>query len=215
MPTTELPDLARTRLRTRRWVLRHRRGLAAVLLGVATVAALRTLAPAPPDQVELLVAATDLSAGTQVSADDVTTVAVPSDAVPEGAHGRAEVVGRTLAGPLRRGEPVTDAGLVVEGMLAGYPGLVALPVRIPDPDAVEMLRAGDRIDLVATDPASGAATQVASGAHVITVPRTGSSTPTAGQALPGRLVVLAVTPTAARNIAGAATTRYLSVMISG
>lgn len=216
MATSDRTDrLGRTRRHTRRWLLRHRRGIAALLLGVATVATLRTLSPAPPDHVDLLVAASDLSAGSEVSADDVTTVRVPHDAVPEGAQQRDDVVGRTLAGPVRRGEPVTDVGLVTAQMLEGYPGMVALPVRVPDADVVALLQPGDTIDVVATDPSSGETSQVATGARVVTVPSRGSGSTRVGQQLPGRLVVLAAPAVTARHIAGAAATSYLSVLFSG
>ena len=66
-------------------------------------------------------------------------------------------MGRTLAAPLREGEPVTDVRVVAEGLLAGYPSLVAAPVRIADAGAVRLLRVGDRVDVVATDPANGRA----------------------------------------------------------
>lgn len=216
MASTDLPDrLTRTRRRGRRWLLRHRRGLAALLLGVATVATLRTVSPAPPDRAEVVVAAADLPAGSEVSADDVTTVRVPRDAVPDGAQEAADIVGRTLAGPLRRGEPVTDVGLVGDRMLAGYPGKVAVPVRIPDAATVALLRSGDRIDLVATEPSTGGSDQVASGAQVIAVPPADSGTTAPGRGVSGRLVVLAVTPTEGRNIADAAARGYLTVMFSG
>ncbi|WP_110208222.1 Flp pilus assembly protein CpaB [Nocardioides daejeonensis] len=216
MATHDLSErLRRTRHRLRRRLLRHRRGLAAVLLGVAAVGTLRTLAPAPPAYVDLVVAAADLPAGTPVSASDLTVVRVPPDAVPEGAQGRREALGRTLAGPLRRGEPLTDAGLVAPGMLTDAPGMVALPVRIPDPGVVAMLRPGDRIDLAATDPQSGLTEQVATGVRVITVPQPEREPQATGPGLAGRLVVLAVSPASARNIAGAAATRWLAVTISG
>lgn len=216
MATHDLTErLRRARQRTRRRLLRHRRGLAALLLGIAVLGTLRTLSPAPPDSVELVVAAADLPAGTTVSAADLTVVRVPPDAVPAGAQGVRQSVGRTLAGAVRRGEPITDAGLVAPGMLADTPGMVALPVRIPDPGVVAMLRPGDRVDLVATDPQSGVAEQVASGVRVITVPRPEREPQAAGPGVSGRLVVLAVSPPAARNIAGAAATRWLAVTISG
>lgn len=216
MGGSEISDrLDRHRHRARRWLLRHRRGLAALLLGVATVATLRTLSPAPPEQVDLLVAAADLTAGTEMSAADVTVVEVPRSAVPDGAQQAEDVVGRTLAGPLRRGEPVTDAGLVTTEILEGYPGMVALPVRVPDADVVALLQPGDTIDVVATDPSNGQTRQVATGARVVTVPSHDNSSTHVGQQLPGRLVVLAAPSATAENIAGAAATSYLSVLFSG
>jgi hypothetical protein len=44
--------------------------------------------------------------------------------------------GRTLAGPVRAGEPVTDVRLVSPSLAAGYPGRVLVPVRIADADQI-------------------------------------------------------------------------------
>ena len=67
-------------------------------------------------------------------------------------------VGEVLAAPLRAGEPVTDVRLVGARADDGQPGLVAVPVRLPDPGMVALLDVGDRIDVVATDPQEGGAT---------------------------------------------------------
>ena len=72
-----------------------------------------------------------------------------------------DAVGRTLAAPLRAGEPVTDVRLVGPALAAGAPGADALPVRLPDAGMVGAARAGDRIDLIATDPQGGRRSVVA------------------------------------------------------
>jgi Flp pilus assembly protein CpaB len=59
------------------------------------------------------------------------------------------VAGRVLAGPMRKGEPLTDTRLVGPGLLSGYgPELVAVPVRIADAESVRLLHPGDRIDVL-------------------------------------------------------------------
>src|SRR5689334_11538882 len=106
-------DLARARHRVRRAVLRRRRLLAAVLLAIAVAAGLRVVAAPAPVTVAVLAAGRDLPAGTLLEGDDLTRVALPPGGVPDGATtGLGDAVGRTLAAPLRRGEPLTDVRLV-------------------------------------------------------------------------------------------------------
>lgn len=210
---TELSDRLRRVLRRR--VLRHRRRLLAVCLTVAVFAGLRAVVPPEPATVPLLVAARDLPAGEMLGEDDLEVVEAPPSLAPAGRQELAEALGRTTTGPVRRGEPVTDARLVTASLLEGYPGLVALPVRLPDPGAVALLRVGDRVDLLATDPTSGLAETVAIDVPLISIPDappTGSGV--TGAQLGGRLVVVAVTSSTARTIAAAAATRYLAAVIS-
>ena len=164
------PRLGAARLAIRRTLLLRRRLLAAVLTGVAALAALQaTAAPAPPSDL-VVAAARDLDAGTVLTADDLTRVAFADGTVPSGAMTTGEAVGRTLAAPLRRGEPVTDVRLVGAGLLRGYDDLVAVPVRIPDADAVALLKVGDRVNLLATDPRGGGTDTVAVDVPILALP---------------------------------------------
>ncbi|MDX6373860.1 MAG: hypothetical protein QOD98_2848, partial [Nocardioidaceae bacterium] len=115
--------------------------LAALCALVAVWAGLRaTAAPAPP-RVPVTVAAHDLGAGTVLHAGDLTTLRFAPGTVPAG-HIR-DPVGRQLAGPLRRGQPITDAALLGASLVGARPDLVALPVRLPDTAMAELLRVGD------------------------------------------------------------------------
>ena len=106
-------------------------------------------------------------------------------------------MGRQLAAPLRRGEPVTDAALVGPSLVRGRPDLVALPVRLPDTAMAELLRVGDGVDLVAADPQGGPAATVARRPWCW---RSRRPPPTpAADGLPGRLVVLGVAATDVRG----------------
>ncbi|MEU7883590.1 SAF domain-containing protein [Microbispora bryophytorum] len=98
----------------RRLAARRRRPIAAVLAGLAVACVL--LAVRTPDGVEVLAAARDLAGG-RLTASDVVVVRLPPDTVPAGAYvPGAPVSGRLLAGPLRRGEPLTDARLLGPGL---------------------------------------------------------------------------------------------------
>ena len=204
----------------RRAVLMRRRLLAALLTGVAVLAGIRATAAPPPPADPVLVAARDLSAGLVLAADDVRTAAFAEGTAPEGTVVVTDVVGRTLAAPLRAGEPVTDVRLVTAGLLEGYDDLgelVAVPVRIPDADAVALLRVGDRIDLLSTDPRGRGTERVAAGVPVLALPASSGEAGSldAAGGLAGRLVVIGTSPAGAEAVADAAVQGFLSIVVGG
>jgi len=191
-------------------VLARRRPLAAGCAAVAVLAGVHAARPPAAPTVAVTVAARDLASGTVLGHDDLVTRRYPAGNAPAGSDPGA--LGRTLAAPVRAGEPVTDVRLVAPTLVAGYPGRVALPVRIADADAVALLRAGDRIGLVAADPRRGTASYVAIDVPVLSLPAPAEpDSPAAG--LTGRLVVVAALPEDVDRIAGAASTEVLSVVI--
>jgi Flp pilus assembly protein CpaB len=160
----------------------------------------------------VLTAAHDLAAGVVVGAGDVRRAPYDPAGVPEGTLPAAAVVGRTTTGPVRAGEPITDARLVEAGLLRGYPGLVAVPVRIGDPGAVRLLRAGDRVDLLAADPqGEQPATTLGEDVPVLAVPRSGEADP---GLTTGALVVVGLPPAGARQAADASVSAFLSVVLT-
>lgn len=147
-----------------------------------------------------------------VTSSDVVPVEFDPQSVPTGVLGSpAVVVGRTTATPVRAGEPITDVRLVSGSILAGYPGLVAAPIRIGDPGAVGLLRIGDTVDVLAADPnGSTQARVVAQDAPVISIPR---DTDTGSSMVSGGLVVVAISDTTAKTLAAAGVANYLSITI--
>ncbi len=195
----------------RRTVLRRRRPLAALLAAVAVAAGLTATRAGPPASVEVRVAAHDLPAGEVLGAGDLTAVDLPPDAVPSGLAGDA--VGRVLAAPVSRGEPLTEARLVGEALTAGRPELTALPVRLPDAGMVDLLRVGDVVDLVAADPQAGSTEVVATAARVLALPAADDVTGPTG--LPGRLVVVGVSRPEVAGVAGAMARTVVTYAWSG
>src|SRR3954467_8454852 len=128
MPDRSLHRLTAAVRPVRRAVLARRRLLAAVLTAVAVATGLHAAAAPPPAVVDVVVAARDLPAGTVLDAGDVRSVVFAPGSVPAGAA--PDAAGRTLAAPLRAGEPVTDVRLVGPALTDGYPGLAAVPVRL-------------------------------------------------------------------------------------
>jgi pilus assembly protein CpaB len=182
-----------------------------VLVGVAVLAGLRAVEPPPAPTTKILVAGRELRGGAALRPGDLASVPYPVDAVPAGALTAAAATdGRVLAGALRRGEPVTDARLVAPGILDGYPGTVAVPVRLADPAAVALLHAGDRVDLIAAAADGGGATVVVADAPVLAVP------PVAEHAeglTSGALLVVAVSEASALSLAEASVSAVLSVAL--
>jgi Flp pilus assembly protein CpaB len=198
----------------RRAVLGHRRLLAALLAGMAVLAALRAVGPPPGETVSVLRAASDLAAGTVLAPGDLVETEVAPGDVPDGVI--QSPGGRTLATPVRRGEVITGVRLVGPGLLRGAEGQVAMPVRITDGATVGLLRVGDRIDLLSGDPASAepVGVTVARGVRVVALPADDAQGLSAA-ASRGRLVVIEVSPGVAEIVAGHAARGLLSVAIEG
>ena len=193
---------------------------AGALACLALVLALRPPPPGPdaPEvrSVPVAVAAADLPAGTALGPGDLATVALPVGAAPAGAATAVDqLTGQVLASPVRRGEPVTDVRLVGPGLWSQVPdGLVAAPVRLADLAVTALLRAGDRVDVLAAAEAEAAepsAQVVAEAALVLAVP----ADPAAGadQAAQNGLLVLAVSPDTAQRLAAAGAGATLTVTL--
>jgi Flp pilus assembly protein CpaB len=196
----------------RRRLLRHRRIITALLAGSCAIAAVQVWSPADPATRSVVVAAHDLAAGSVLGSGDLRTVPVAAGVLPRGAmQVPGSLVGRTLAGPLRSGEVVTDQRFVGRSLLTGYgPGLVAAPLRIPDSQVAELLAVGDRVDVfAATGEVSAAAEQIATDAAVLALPAPSELS------REGALVVLAVPGTVAARLAQAMATTMLTVVLRG
>ncbi|SEK49986.1 Flp pilus assembly protein CpaB [Blastococcus sp. DSM 46786] len=180
--------------------------LAALALGLALRPAPAPAGGAEPRGADVVVAATDLAAGTALGRDHLAVVRLPPRAVPDGVVAvPEELVHRVLAGHVRRGEPLTDARLVGAGLTALLPaGQVAAPVRLADLAVAALLRAGDRVDVLAAGLGAGPAERVAAGALVLAAP--------AGDDGAG-LLVLAVDGDTATRLAAAAATATLTVSL--
>jgi Flp pilus assembly protein CpaB len=201
--------------RTRRTVLARRRPLAALCVAVAVAAGLRAATAPPPPTTMVLTAAHDLGAGVVVQPGDLRRRPYPPGSVPAGIlRDASAAVGRTTAGPVRAREALTDTRLVTASLLQGYPGLVAVPVRIGDPDAVRLLRVGDRVDLLAADPqGDGLPAQVIGhDVPVVSIPRSSDDSP--GLSNGGALVVVGVPDGTAGAVAQAGVSSFLSVVLT-
>ncbi|MGY1741723.1 MULTISPECIES: Flp pilus assembly protein CpaB [unclassified Blastococcus] len=186
-----------------------RQCLAGLLAAGALVLALRPEPGPPPGEdpaVAVVTAAADLPAGRVLTLADLAVARWP--AAPGGAAGAPEdLVGRTLAGAVRAGEPVTDVRLVGSGLTSLLPaGTVAAPVRPADAAVGALPRAGDRVDVLATTDGEPRARLVAAGALVL-LAAPPADDPGAG------LLLLAVDAGTAADLAAAATTATLTLSL--
>jgi Flp pilus assembly protein CpaB len=209
-----MAGLSDTLSRVRRSYLRHRRLLTAGFAAVAVLCLGHVVAPGSPVRTAEVVAAHDLAAGSVLGSGDLRVVRTDPHALP--AHAATEtapLTGRTVAAPMRAGEPFTDQRLVGRSLVRGYPGeVVAAPVRVQDAEAVSLLRVGDRIDVYsATGDPDRPADRVVAGAYVVTMPAPDPRADARG----GALVVLAVTESEAARLAQAGAVASLSVSLLG
>lgn len=155
----------------------------------------------------MLVAARDLPSGTRLGEADLVVQAYPVALAPHGSARAA--VGRVLAAPIGRGEVLTDVRVVGPALAEAQPGDTVLPVRLPDAGMASLLRAGDEIDLVATDPGTGLSAVVARDVTVLATPTGVAEGPAGGSG--GALVVVGASAEEAIDISSAALAQFLTV----
>ncbi|MGH3821951.1 MAG: SAF domain-containing protein [Pseudonocardiaceae bacterium] len=189
-----------------------RRVAAVVLVGLAAVLALSGR-PAGDDMVAVVVAAQDLTPGTVVEEDQVTVRGLAAQMVPDGAaRSPAAVVGRTLAAPVRRGEPLTDVRLTGSDLTRAVsmnPAAVSVPLRLADPGVAALLHPGAAVDVVTIGERQNEPVVLARGARVLAVLQAGTR---AGEH-EGRLVLVALDPVAATRVAATSISQNLTVIV--
>ena len=189
---------------------RRRVLLASGLVAAAVASGLSAVVPAAAPTVPVLTAARDLAAGTVLGPTDVVAAAVPVALVPSGAlTDVALAAGRLVAGPVRRGEPLTDVRLLGAALLPKG-AQVAVPVRLAEPATAALVQAGDVVDVLSAAPEGGPlASVIAVRLSVLSVPDLSDS---AGE---GALVVVAASRSTAARLAAAAVNGRLSVAVHG
>lgn len=205
-PLDRLAALARP---SRAHTTMARRVAAAVLTAVAVALLLR--GHPTGDRVQVVATARDLSPGTVLRPDDLRLTPLSADTVPAGALRRIdEATGHTLAGPARAGEPVTDVRILGPRLVAaaaGVPDARVVPIRLADPEVADLLREGDRVDvLTAADDQSPDARVLAASATVVLV-----SPKDSGRNPRERVVMLALPADAATTVAAASLSSALAV----
>ncbi len=130
---------------TLRFVLTHRRLIAAVLLGLSVAFAISAVTKTPETQA-VQVASRDLPSGKPVKSTDFKQLELPVEAVPAETLSRSELPGRVLTGAMRAGEVFTDRRVVIPRGMG--PDQVFVSVEVAAATGL-MFRPGDRLNLVA------------------------------------------------------------------
>ncbi|WP_083871255.1 MULTISPECIES: Flp pilus assembly protein CpaB [Nocardia] len=204
------------------------RRLAAV--GLAATAAVVALRGDPAGhRTPVVVAARDVQPGQVLVPADLRYADLPPDAVPEGAvTDPATVLGATSTGAVHAGEILTDLRIVgprLAAAAAGTPNARIVPMRLADNAIADILRPGDRVDVVAAedtgahgDPEAIAPRERSPSAHTLATDAavvlisgaadTGSRT----RASPERIVLLALDPGHATTVAAASLHTALTVV---
>lgn len=172
----------------------------AVLIGLRA-----TLGPAPAT-VPVPVAAHDLAAGDRLATTDVSMVAWPTSLAPTGLT--ESTIDQVLAAPVRRGEPLTDVRFVGSELAGAHPELSVVPLRLPDAAVVGLLQVGDRVDLSAVDPETGAVHALATDVLVLAIPPLAAG----DSSLTGRLIVAGIAPDRVQAVAAATLRQFLTVV---
>lgn len=191
---------------------RFRRPIAAASAGLAVLILAATLRPASVDLVDVVVAAADLPPGTALTPQDLTVTGLPAGYLPPGALTAAdEAVGRTIAGGIVAGEPITQSRLVAT--TSRPDGLTTVPVRLADAEAAALLVPGSVVDLVLASR-DGGGRVIAEGVQVVTVPqRAASAGLGSAPRSAGSLVVVATDRRTAVALAAAGTQPGLGVVL--
>ncbi|MEV7550548.1 SAF domain-containing protein [Amycolatopsis sp. NPDC089917] len=209
----DLPVLRRLRGRPARLL---RRWLALSLLLSGLVALFLPASARGAPGVATVVSARDLPAGALLRAGDLELVDLPDDVRPQGATGqRASVEGRMLVGAARAGEPLTDVRLLDTAIPgSGDPESSTVPVRLADAAVAELLRPGQRVDVVAAAEPRREASVLASMAMVAAVGEQGTRDPkAAGAGSKGPLVLLSLPSALATRVAATSLERSLTVTL--
>ncbi len=129
--------------------LTARRTVAAALAVLALIVAV-TSRPSGP-QTQVLVAARELGPGGRLTGEDLAVRTVPAELAPQDALTEPDdAVGRSVTGPVGAGEILTGRRVLTD-RTAGHirPGSRLVPVSLQDAATMDLLRAGDVVDVVA------------------------------------------------------------------
>lgn len=136
-----------------RFVARHRRGVSAVCAATAVLSLGLALRPPSPPTIAVPIASRALSTGHRLGPEDLTIAQVAAAITPPNLPGASSeaLVGRVLAAPVLAGEPIVESRLVgtETGAWDVGGGTRPIPVRFADAAAVDLIDAGQRLDVLA------------------------------------------------------------------
>ncbi len=187
----------------------HRRKLAVVAAVAAVLTGISAARPPDPPGVDVVRATREIATGAVVAPTDVRVDRIPRSAAPDGPLDDVDaVVGRPVAGAVAPGQVLTALDLGTPR--ASRPGAVVAPLRLADEEVADLLRVGDRVDVIAAGSAGSTGTAdkarvLARDLLVVGLPRRGDDGTVGSGGLDGPLVLVEVdlaTATALSEVAG-------------
>ncbi|PXX68511.1 Flp pilus assembly protein CpaB [Nocardia tenerifensis] len=182
-------------------------------LGLVLAAAVLFLRGDPgARRTSVVVAGRDLAPGHILEADDLRAAPREASALPDGVvRDPSTLLGATLTGAMRGGEIFTDLRVVgsrLAAVASGARDARIVPIRPADTAVAEILRAGDRVDVVGgEEQGSRPARTLATDAAVVLV-----SGPGDGRAAKERVVLVAMDAEHAAAVAAASLQTALTVV---
>jgi pilus assembly protein CpaB len=154
-----------------------------------------------------------MPAGTVLTAGDVRLDRVPTSTVPDEVLADSEaVMGKSLAGPVPKGQMLTTLNLL--SLRSQVSGAVVSPVRLADAQVAALITVGERIDVIVTGSQGESARTVATNVRVVGLPKLpAASGLTDGDGAGDALVLVEVDPRTATLLADAGAGGRLSVAL--
>lgn len=138
---------------------RQRRTIRWALACALVVAAAVTFLSRGAGDVIVYTATSDLPSGHHLTEEDVTTVGLPDEFVPDGASTElGTLLDNGLTGPIRRGEILTDARVSASGTADGAERARVVPIPVAESGFASRMRPGSVVDVVVARPAEEGAT---------------------------------------------------------
>ncbi|MEU4344554.1 SAF domain-containing protein [Nocardia sp. NPDC023852] len=167
------------------------------------------------ERTTVIVAGRDLTPGRLLEAGDLRSAAREASTLPAGTVADpTALIGATLTGAMHQGEVFTDLRVVGPRLAAAATGARdarIVPIRLADTAVAEILRAGDRVDVVGAEESNGPGTRpartLAADASVILV-----SSPGDGRGAAERVVLVAMDAEHATAVAVASLRTALTVV---
>ncbi|MFE3444304.1 SAF domain-containing protein [Nocardia sp. NPDC059180] len=190
-----------------------------LLAGALTAAAIILFLRGDPDadRMSVVVAARDLAPGHLLESSDLRVVDREAGALPGGAvRDPAPLIGATLTGAMRSGEILTDLRVIgprLATVAGGAPDARIVPIRLADTAVADILRAGDRVDVIAAGESDRTAAQqartLATDAAVVLISGSPGASPTRSAE---RVVLVAMGAENAAAVAAASLSTALTVV---
>jgi Flp pilus assembly protein CpaB len=138
-------------------LIKFRRVIAAGSAGLAALLMFSALIGGSSGQTAVVIAARDISAGTQLLADDLAESTISTEVPWKGLFAtKRQVTGRTTSHAIAAGQPLGASDIVSKDLLTGLkPGTVALEIAAAQVTNISMLEAGNHIDLYVGGRSSG------------------------------------------------------------